>query len=66
MGKVVALSLFKSDRDTGRKADKSICSAEVIFFTGVRYERLIQDDDAISQKFDVARNRAVLSTKANN
>ena len=46
MGKVVALSSFESNRQSGKRAATTSESARIIMFTGVRYERIIQKEEA--------------------
>ena len=50
MGNVVALSSFEFNRASERKNRSGMESAEVILFTGVRYERMGSRDDALSFK----------------
>ncbi len=66
MGKVVALSSFESNRHPHRHAvDAKRESAEVIMFTGVRYERMLQGKDAQAMRRKNSRSQVEMgaSTK---
>jgi hypothetical protein len=50
MGDVVALSSFEANRGLKRDDRCSNVTAEVILFTGVRYERIGNGDDSLKFK----------------